>query len=335
MCENGLPPPRKYHDNAANLLGWLILPLTTADRFAFISLQNTHFKVLGYYKQPYVTDFFEQLFQHQGSCTWSDASYNFMENNREFWPEECTESVVTDENGSAVYYDIKPLPEGKMVIGLYSDAACSKTYTGSLTVEEAVQANDNNNGDDDGNGNNDANAGYPAVGSDEWFDEWNNALSTYKTCQPCKVSSLSNMAKGRRLEDQQDQADQEDQQEDAQNEDGGQNDDGGMFGCQDAAGYQGANQCAMFALNTDIRLASFRDVRLATLQGNIVPAYGAGVTSSSAQKWRRSWGFFTFSTIVFLIGLFMFCCCVKVKRRTSSAKEPLLDKRSARSGSKK
>jgi hypothetical protein len=285
-------------------------------------LRNTHFKVLGYYKQYGVNEFFEQLFGHQGSCSWTEASYSFMENSRELWPEECTQSAVTDASGSSVYYDVKPLSGGKMTIGLYKDAACAQTYTGSLTVQEVLQAIDaNNNQNDDGDGGNAYNAGNkvnePTFGSEEWFDEWNAALGTYRTCQPCKVSSLGNGASGRRLEDQGDGND---------NGAAEQNDDGGMFGCQDANGNQGVNQCALFAMNTDVAVATFRDVRLATLQGTITRAYGAGVTSKALSKWWRNWGFFTISSLVFLIGICMFCCYAKIKRRTSNpdAKEPLL-----------
>lgn len=258
-----------------------------------------------------------------------------MENNRETWPEGCTQSNVADENGATVYYDVKPLSRGRMAIGLYQDAQCSVTYSGSLTVKEAIQVDDEN---DDGQ----ASSGGPDFGTTEWFDEWNSALDVYRTCQPCLVSSLSNSASDRRQRNRRrrrlDEEDQGGQDDAAQEEEEGEEvDDDGFYTCQDAQGNQGANQCALFAQNTDIQPATFRDVRLASLQGSIVQVNGAGVTSTRAQKWCRAWGFFTIAAVVFAIGILMFCCFVKVKRRTfhGNANEPLLGKRSRSNTSNK
>ena len=239
-----------------------------------------------------------------------------MENNRESWPQGCTQSAVADENGSYVYYDIKPLSQGRMTIGLYRDAQCSLTYTGSLSVEEAINVDD----EDENNAN--KNSG-PTFGSPEWFDGWNSALDVYRTCQPCLVSSLSNSVRRRRRRLEEGANDGQDGANEGEEED---QDDGGLFACKDAAGNQGSNQCALFAANTDIRPATFRDVRLATLQGSIVRPSLSGTTSTRAQKWWRAWGFFTIDALVFAIGILMFCCFVKVKRRTfnTNGNEPLL-----------
>ena len=249
-----------------------------------------------------------------------------MENNRQAWPEECTQSAVTDDKGAYVYYAIKPLSGGRMTIGLYHDDMCTVTYTGSLTVEEAIEVNDEEND----------NQYLSGFGSQEWFDQWNGALDVYKSCQPCKVSSLSNSARRRRRVEE--EGGQEGGEEGAEAEGEQANeaeDDGGLFSCQDAAGYQGANQCALFAMNTDIQPATFRDVRLASLQGTIVRANASGVTSTRAQKWWRAWGFFTLSSLVFLLGVIMFCCFVKVKRRTyyTNGNEPLLGSSKSNSSS--
>lgn len=256
-----------------------------------------------------------------------------MENYRETWPEGCTQSGITDSHGGYIYYDIKPLPRGRMTIGLYSNDQCSVAYEGTLTVQEVLEMGDEANYEDNegGGGNDDGNANaYGSdFGTDEWFEKWNSALEPYKFCQPCKVSSLSNDARRRwrRLEEQEEGEEGEGGEE---GEEGNGDDDGAngddLFACQDAAGYEGANQCSMFALNTAVYPATFRDVRLATLQGTIVKSNAAGITSSPLRKWWRAWGFFTLSLIVFLIGLVLFCCLVKVKKRNpfSNANEPLL-----------
>ena len=249
-----------------------------------------------------------------------------MENSRETWPQGCTQSAVTDNNGSAVYYDVKPLSHGRMTIGLYHDAQCSVTYSGSLTVQEAIQVDDENDYYTNQGGSG------PELGSTEFFDKWNAALDDYRVCQPCLISSLSNTARRRhrrRLDEEQDAEDgqeADDAVEEEEQEEEEQQDDDGLFTCQDANGDKGANQCALFAMNTDVRPATFRDVRMATLQGSIVRSNLLGATSSRPQKWWRVWGFFTIAAIIFGIGILMFCCFVKVKRRVfhGNANEPLL-----------
>jgi hypothetical protein len=251
--------------------------------------QNTHFRRLGTFKEYGVYDFLEQLIKYQGSCSWSQEQYNFLSSSYELFPQGCTQS----SDGSALYYDIKPNSGGKFSIGLYTDSVCTVHYAGSMTVEEVLQASveNNNNGDND-----DGSSSQAAFASDDWFQQWNAALDGFKTCQPCKTLDVvpSSSSSRRRLNDN------------------GQ--------CQ-----ADINQCAMFAENTAIYAASFRDVRLATQQGSVVATHAlAGVSPNRFKAWWTEWGFFTMSIFVFFVGLVAFCCLVKVKKRPS-LREPLLE----------
>lgn len=193
-----------------------------------------------------------------------------------------------------------PNSGGEFSIGLYTDNLCTVNYEGSMTVEAVLQASSENYNNGGGGDDDDGSSSQAAFASQEWFQQWNKALDVFKTCQPCKtvdvIASSSSSSSGRRFLS-----------------DNGQ--------CQAAI-----NQCAMFAENTSIQPASFRDVRLATQQGSVIATYAlAGVSPKNRFKtWYAQWGFFTISTLVFVIGLVAFCCLVKVKKRPS-LREPLLD----------
>ena len=40
---------------------------------------DTHFDLLGYFKEPSYATWMEQLFKHEGMCVWTDEEYNFMQ----------------------------------------------------------------------------------------------------------------------------------------------------------------------------------------------------------------------------------------------------------------
>jgi hypothetical protein len=282
---------------------WLVYVLTILSVDARSQLaQNTHFRRLGTFKEYGVYDFLEQLVTYQGSCSWSQEQYSFLSSSYELFPQGCTLS----SDGSSLYYDIKPSSGGKFSIGLYTDSVCTVNYKGSVTVEEVLQASveNNNNGDND-----DGSSSQAAFASDEWFQQWNAALDGFKTCQPCMTMDVAPSSSNSRRREL--------------------NDDNGQ--CQEAI-----NQCAMFAENTAIYAASFRDVRLATQQGSVVATHAlSGVSPNRFKAWWTQWGFFTMSILVFFVGLVAFCCLVKVKKRPS-LREPLLEgsNRNAQSSSR-
>lgn len=186
-------------------------------------LESTHFSLLGFFKHKSYDDWMEQLFKHEGICVWSDEEYAFMKNARKGWPQGCIGPATTASDGTDIYYDVKPVRGGDIVVGLYTDTKCIKEYDGSdssVTVE-AVLGNFLLNG---GSGSGD-NGNYDFSGDSlsDSYSRWNTGLGTFHTCQPCVAYDLENVD-GSTYSD---------------------NGYGDKFECYDDAGYTNVNQvCA-------------------------------------------------------------------------------------------
>jgi hypothetical protein len=116
-------------------------------------MPDTHFSLLGYFKEPNLDDWLEQLFKHEGVCLWTDTEYSFMQQNRQAWPEGCVNSKSTDSYGNYLYFDIKPIVTGGMTLALYTDSMCTQEHNGkSPSIEYAlkVYSGEDNGNDDDG-----------------------------------------------------------------------------------------------------------------------------------------------------------------------------------------
>jgi hypothetical protein len=196
-----------------------------------------NWQLLGYYKELEYTEWFEQLFKHEGYCVWQADEYEFMYNNYGAWPEGCTETEYYLSDGTALYYDTKALANATMAYGLYTDARCSQDYMGDeVTVEEVLY-----NGDDNGD-----------LLSPEYLEYWNDAMEIYRVCQPCRAYALNEGYGGENRKHKKRQLDEDDP-------------NGGYFQCDDAAGYTNVNQCMKFATKTDMEA-----VRLYTLYHFVV-----------------------------------------------------------------
>lgn len=161
-------------------------------------LTNTHFELLGYFKEPSYYDWMEQLFKHQGVCLWDSDEYQFMQFEREAWPLACTQSASSDENGNTIYFDLKPRSGGGMEIGLYTDYRCSVDYLGrELNAESVIYAYYTANGGDgddqqQDNGGDDGGEYYDNVyGLSQNIDKWNEAFDIFHYCHPCKTYNLT------------------------------------------------------------------------------------------------------------------------------------------------
>ena len=176
---------------------------------------------MGYYRNYDFYDFFEQLFKHEGYCVWNDEDLtDFMYGNYNSWPQGCTSTNAYSEldDSQLLYYDIKPTADANMTLGLYTDSACSVEYMGNQTVDELLQQNNQH----EGGHRRDLKGGGLMLG--ENLQTWNDALSVYKVCQPCRAYNLY--------------ADQGEQRHRELNND---NANDGYFECNDIAGYTGAN----------------------------------------------------------------------------------------------
>ncbi|GKZ00810.1 hypothetical protein MPSEU_001032700 [Mayamaea pseudoterrestris] len=222
-------------------------------------LPNTHFTLLGFFKNYDYDDWMEQLFKHQAFCLWSQNQYNFMDKYRDWWPQGCSSTGKKDGNGY-VYIDIKPGTGGTMGLGLYTDSSCTIEYKrGRVKLSNVVQK-------------------YYGSSVNDHIDTWNEAFSTFHTCQPCKAYTLSTSRK-------------DDIKENDPNN--------GYFQCDDNADYTNVNQCMKFKTHTDTDVASYKEVAAASFQGTIQSSYAADITPTFWGKW----GLFIISVLIFLVGL--------------------------------
>lgn len=198
----------------------------------------SRYQLIGVFKETDgLYDWAEQLFKHEGYCVWGadqddgesgdsgeDGDYDFMQDRLENWRGgECTELYVTDSSGNTLYVDTKPLPGGNITYGVYEDDQCSQEssltfgdylvryYTTYYYSEEQ---------------------GYDAAAYwDSVFSRWNELMTAYKVCQPCRAYS-------RVADSNSDGSDDED----------GEGDDGEGarekwgYNCYDDAGYTNCNQ---------------------------------------------------------------------------------------------
>jgi hypothetical protein len=166
---------------------------------------NTNWQLLGYFKELDYREWMEQTFKHMGECIWSYDQTTIMQTDRDIWPEYCSESTTPDEEtGEVLYYDMMPLPEGRITIGLYTDNICSTVYTGKYTTEEVLYAmeygqsaggiesweSDNDDGaNNQYQGNNNGrqleDGGEDVYTLETGLAEWNEGFDYFKVCQPC------------------------------------------------------------------------------------------------------------------------------------------------------
>jgi hypothetical protein len=153
----------------------------------------------------------------------------------------------------------------------------------------------------------------------------NNALDTFKVCQPCRTYDLSaGAAVVAAAAEGDEEADGQDQQAANNDADPNYND----FMCTDAAGNAGINMCEAIAKNSEIAAASLTDVYLASSTGTIQRTFG---TTDAYATWWENWGFLLSSYLTFTIGVLCFCC-VAVKRKrvdfsSGGNREPLVNRK--------
>jgi hypothetical protein len=230
--------------------------------------------------------------KYQGSCSFSDGEANAMADGAEWLPQQCTQTQL--EDGTAIYFDLKPLPYGAVDVALYTDAKCSMEYSGESTPQAVLTTF----------------YGYD-VGLTENMKYINSALDTFKVCTPCRTFDLSYVP--------------EVATDDAAKAQGAAVNDVNYlnFICTDSAGNAGVNQCAMIAKNSAIGPAAVSEIALASQQGSITRLYAS---AEMKQSWWGAWGFLFMSCLTFLIGMICFCSVAVKRKRVSSnnRSEPLL-----------
>ena len=148
-----------------------------------------------------------------------------MKNAREAWPQGCIDSYTTTDDGSEIYYDIKPVQGGDIEVALYTDTQCINEYVpygknDPITVENILGNFFLGGGSGSGDDN------YYDFSSDtleESMERWDDAFAKFRICQPCVAYDLDNVDGSKFYDD-----------------DGGG--DGDMFDCYDDADYTNVNQ---------------------------------------------------------------------------------------------
>lgn len=134
---------------------------------------NTNFQLLGFFKDQNTQEWLNTLTYGEGACIWDRNEYTTMQTDRSDWPEQCTMSNTKLDDGSYLYIGQRPIPQGRIELGLYTNSLCSMDYLGSeKSLEEVMQYYLNKENDEQ------SNYSFP-------FEDWNNALDVFKTCQPC------------------------------------------------------------------------------------------------------------------------------------------------------
>mmetsp|Transcript_29422 Transcript_29422/g.33848 ORF Transcript_29422/g.33848 Transcript_29422/m.33848 type:complete len:486 (+) Transcript_29422:98-1555(+) len=200
-------------------------------RYMDCHLDDTHFKLLGFFKHYDYDDWMEQLFKHEGICIWTEDEYEFMQDAREELPQGCGETEYYDEDENPFYVGLLPQGGGDIGVEIFVDELCMQPYSGEMNTTEIIESMvGNDSGDDDG------------MDVGDFFEAFNSAHSIFKICQPCIAYSLENMY----------------------------DDDGWeQFDCNDDAGYTNVNQCMKFSTHAVILPAKISDVVMANQQGTI------------------------------------------------------------------
>jgi hypothetical protein len=105
----------------------------------------------------------------------------WMEN----WPTSCTQLYKPDYDGNTIYFAVHPLPQGNMTLEIYTDEQCttvSPYMDLSSYIIQLYSQYDYYYGTDRGS--------EVAAMYTEAIQNWNEKMSTFKVCQPCKAYNL-------------------------------------------------------------------------------------------------------------------------------------------------
>ena len=236
-------------------------------------LSPTNFELIGVFKETDgLSDWAEQLFKHQAYCVWDEDTYESMQTRRERWPTQCWQLYYYyDSNGNSLYVDLKPLPEGNVTMGMYTDDKCSQVA--DVTWFDYVSNYYNRYGDSE-------KAEEAIERWNQTIQSWNDGMTPFKKCQPCRAYNLNATSQGGSEYGEQGS---HDRQERWLGEDNGNDGEGGEeqngYDCYDDAGYTNCNQCYKFFAKTDLEPASADD--LARASGTILSIRVDGVLYGS------------------------------------------------------
>lgn len=295
-------------------------------------LEDTNFSVLGFFKHRNYDDWMEQLFKHEGMCVWTEEEYAFMKSARKAWPKGCIDSgSMTDDGEYNLYYNIKPLRNGRIAFGLYTDSQCVEDY--SVSTDELEDIIGNLFVDAGGSGSQDENYDFSSDSLSDSMERWHSAFDVWHTCHPCVAYDIENLD-GTKYTGNDDDANYyyDDYYQNRRRKLGGEYDaQGDVFECYDDAGYTNVNQCMKFSAKTVMKTATFRDLSLGRTQATLVE-YPLSGFLDAADHYRRHWmdNFVTYfslsaAVIVLFYSLYTFYTAVKVAKTEELKNDSLLE----------
>lgn len=181
--------------------------------------------------------------------------------------------------GNTLYLAVQPLAEGNMTLGIYTDDKCSViSQTIDLTgyIMNLYQNYYYYYGEDKGT--------QVAQAYQNAIDTWNEKMSVFKVCQPCRAYNLhaeDDAGSGSRSDDHRRFLNGD--------ENDGEGDERERYNCYDDAGYTNVDQCYKFETHTSMEAASSEDLQIASAQGSIlrVRAYGRTFGRGGTSRRRR------------------------------------------------
>eukprot|EP00535_Pseudo-nitzschia_heimii_P009854 CAMPEP_0197173388 /NCGR_PEP_ID=MMETSP1423-20130617/344_1 /TAXON_ID=476441 /ORGANISM="Pseudo-nitzschia heimii, Strain UNC1101" /LENGTH=498 /DNA_ID=CAMNT_0042622203 /DNA_START=192 /DNA_END=1688 /DNA_ORIENTATION=- len=296
-------------------------------------LEDTNFSVLGFFKHRNYDDWMEQLFKHEGMCVWTEEEYAFMKNARKSWPQGCIDSgAMTDDGEFNLYYNIKPLRNGRIAVGLYTDSQCLDDY--SVTTDELEDIIGNLFVDGDGSESQDENYDFSSDSLSDSLNRWHSAFDVWHTCHPCVAYDIENLDGSKYTDDDGNYYYNDDGYNNGRRKLGGEyNAQGDVFECYDDAGYTNVNQCMKFSAKTVMKTATFRDLSLGRIQQTLVEYPLSGFFDEDDHYRQHTMDniatYFCLSAAIFatvysLYNLYIVSTAVKREESTSDGKSSLL-----------
>ncbi|KAL3923909.1 MAG: hypothetical protein SGILL_001375 [Bacillariaceae sp.] len=205
--------------------------------------EDSDFVLLGFFKHRSYDDWMEQLFKHEGMCVWTEEEYAFMKGARKVWPQGCT-YAGRGEFGDELYYDIKPLSEGRITMALYSDSQCTLEYSDDVEVIEGTLGY-NPFASAEASGSQDySNYDFSGETLTQSMERWHDAFSEWSFCHPCVAFDVENTDGTKYLYNDDDAAN--DDAANGRRRLGGEYEgQGDIFECYDDAGYTNVNQVSV------------------------------------------------------------------------------------------
>lgn len=148
----------------------------------------------------------------------------------ERWPSSCTQLNNQDYYGNTLYIDVQPLPEGNMTLGIYTDEKCS-TISPYMDLTTYIQELYYNYYGNYNQGN------KVAEMYQEGIATWNEKMSNFKVCQPCRAYNLFAESGGSHSRDHRQR-----HRMLGGDENDGEGDETERYNCYDDAGYTNVNQ---------------------------------------------------------------------------------------------